>query len=256
MPHPVFRAILDGGAPALGGWITFDAVGVVDVMAGAGFDYLGIDTQHSTIDVAGAIRLLYAIPPDAPPVLVRAPANDGAAIAKLLDCGADGVIVPMVNTAAEAASAVAACRYAPDGVRSFGPVRRHIGRDKAALQDRAACFLMIETAEAVKNVAEIVAVPGVTGVYVGPADLAVTMGLPPAGSPTPPELREAVRSVTAQARRAGVIPAIHGLSADHAAEAIADGYTMLSLLADKAYLLAGAASVLGAVRKAAPPKAG
>jgi 2-keto-3-deoxy-L-rhamnonate aldolase RhmA len=252
MPHAVFRSILDSGASAFGGWVTFDSIGLVDVLAGAGFDYLGIDTQHSMIDVAGAIRLLYAIPPDAPPVLVRAPGNDAAAIGKLLDCGADGVIVPMVNSAAEARTAVAACRYAPEGTRSFGPVRRHIGRNPAALQDRAACFVMIETEEAVRNVPEIVSVPGLAGIYLGPADLAVTMGLPPVSSPTPIDLRNAVQRVAKHARQAGIVAGTHALSADHAAEILSDGYNMVTLVADKAYLLAGAATMLNAARACSP----
>ena len=250
MPHSVFRSILQGGPPVFGGWVTFDAIGLVDVLAGAGFDYLGIDTQHSMIDVAGAIRLLYAIPGDAPPVLIRVPSNDAAAIAKVLDCGADGVIVPMVNTAEQAAAAVAACQYSPRGARSFGPVRRRIGRDIAAVEDRAACFVMVETAEAVENIADIVAVTGVAGVYVGPADLAITMGLPPAGAPTPTALREAVRRVANHARSAGIIAGIHGLSADHVTEVVADGYTLVTLVADKAYLLSGAAALLSAARQA------
>ena len=247
MAHPVL-AQADPARPLLGGWVTFDAFPVVELLAHAGFDYLGIDTQHGMLDVPGAARLLYAAPIGGLPVIVRVPANDGALIGKILDCGADGVIVPMVNTAAEAAAAVAACRYAPDGVRSFGPVRRHIGRDVQAVQDRAACFVMIETAEAVENVDAIVRTSGLTGIYLGPADLAVSMGLTPAASPTPPPLREAQRRVAAACRDAGIIAGCHGLSAPHAKEMAADGFGMISLTADKGYMLAGAAQILADCR--------
>ena len=247
MPHPVF-AEADAARPLLGGWVTFDAFPVVELLAHAGFDYLGIDTQHGMLDVPAAARLLYAAPIGGLPVIVRVPANDGAQIGKILDCGADGVIVPMVNTAEEAAAAVAACRYAPDGVRSFGPVRRHIGRDVKAVQDRAACFVMIETAEAVVNVDAIVRTPGLTGIYLGPADLAVSMGLPPAATPTDPALREAQQRVAAACRAAGIIAGCHGLSAPHRKEMSADGYGMVSLTADKGYMLAGAAQMLADCR--------
>ncbi len=247
MPHPVF-AQADAARPLLGGWITFDALPVVELLAYAGFDYLGIDTQHGMLDVAAAARLLYAAPVGGLPVIVRVPANDGAQIGKILDCGADGIIVPMVNTAEEAAAAVAACRYAPDGVRSFGPVRRHIGRDVKAVQDRVSCFVMIETGEAVANVDAIVRTPGLAGIYLGPADLAVSMGLPTAAVPTAASLRDAQRRVATACRDAGVIAACHGLSAPHVKEMMEDGYGMASLTADKGYLLAGAAQLLGDCR--------
>jgi 4-hydroxy-2-oxoheptanedioate aldolase len=248
MPHPAF-ANATPATPALGGWVTFDAVPVVELLTRAGFDYIGIDTQHGMLDVPSAAKLLYAAPIDGPPVIVRVPANNGADIGKLLDCGADGIIVPMVNSAAEAAAAVAACRYAPDGVRSFGPVRPHIGRDPAALQARVACFVMIETVEALEDVEAIVATPGLTGVYLGPADLAVSMGLAPGATPTSPALREAQQRVAAACARVGIIAGCHGLSAAHAGEMVADGYGLISLTADKGYMLAGAAAILGDARK-------
>lgn len=244
MPHPLFTAAAAGGAPLLGGWVTLDAFPVVELLASAGFDYIGIDTQHSLIDVSAAARLIYAAPIAGPPVLVRVPSNDGTAIGKILDCGADGVIVPMVNDAADAARAVAACHYHPRGNRSFGPIRAHIGRDVAGLQERGACFAMIETAEALANLDEIVRTPGLTGVYLGPADLAVSMGFPPVSTPDPPALTEAIARVAAACADAGIVAGGHGLSAKHVGELVARGYRLVSLTADKGYMLAGAAALL------------
>ena len=246
MPHSIFTAARE--TPALGGWITLDALPVMELLAGVGFDYIGIDTQHSLIDIGAAARLLYAAPIDGPPVLVRVPSNDGAAIGKILDCGAHGVIVPMVNSAADARAAVAACNYYPKGVRSFGPIRTHIGRDVAALQDRAACFAMIETTEALANLEAIVSTPGLTGIYLGPADLAVSMGLPPASDPEPPALVEAVDRIAAACADAGIIAGGHGLSARHVEGLVSSGYRLISLTADKGYMLAGAAALLKACR--------
>ena len=248
MIHKAFREATSA-APSFGGWVTFDSIGVVEQLALAGFDYIGIDTQHSMIDVAAAAKLLYALGPGTPPCLVRVPSNDHVAIGKILDCGADGVIVPMVNSAEDAAKAVAACRYGPAGVRSFGPVRAHIGREPRELEARVACLVMVETEEAVNNVEAIVRTPGVTGVYLGPGDLAVTMGFAPGSLPMPERVREAQRCVARVCREAGVIAASHGLSTPHALEAAADGYTVISLTADKGYLRAGAAAILADCRK-------
>lgn len=244
MPHPIFKAATAGGAPLLGGWVTLDAFPVVELLAGAGFDYIGIDTQHSLIDVSAAARLIYAAPIGGPPVLVRVPSNDGTAIGKILDCGADGVIVPMVNNAADAALAVAACQYSPKGTRSFGPIRSHIGRDVGGLQERASCFAMIETAEALANLDDIVRTPGLTGVYLGPADLAVSMGFPPVSNPDPPALTEAVQCIARACADAGIIAGGHGLSAKQVGELLSTGYRLISLTADKGYMLAGAATFL------------
>lgn len=244
MPHEKFAAAAKGGPALLGGWITLDAMPIVELLAGAGFDYLGIDTQHSMIDPAAAAELIYARPADGPPLLVRVPGNDAPAIGKLLDNGADGIIVPMVNSAAEAEAAVASCFYAPRGHRSFGPVKPSIGRDVAALQERIAVFVMIETAQAVENIDAIVRTPGLTGIYLGPADLAVSMGLPPVPATTPPAISAAVQRVAAACDEAGIIAGGHGLSANHARELIGAGFRLVSLTADKGYMLAGAALML------------
>lgn len=247
MPNPIYAAATPD-RPLLGGWVTFDSFALVEQLAALPFDYLGLDTQHGLLDVPTAARLLYAIPPDGITTLVRVPANDAAQIGKILDCGADGVIVPMVNTADEAAAAVAACRYAPAGVRSFGPVRRHIGRDPKALDARVSCFVMVETVEALANVDAIARTPGIAGIYLGPADLAVSMGLAPAASPTAPEIRDAQRKVARACAGAGVVAGGHGLSAAHVAEMREDGFAMISLLGDKGYLIAGATALIEACR--------
>ena len=247
MPHPNFVAA-GPAKPRFGGWVTFESFALVEQLASLPFDYLGLDTQHGMLDVPTVARLLYAVPIDGLPTIVRVPANDAAQIGKILDCGADGVIVPMVNTGEEAAAAVAACRYAPDGIRSFGPVRRHMGRDPAVLQERVACFVMVETVEAVRNIEEIVRTPGLTGIYLGPADLSVSMELPPVKSPTDPALREAQRTVAKACARAGIVAGGHGLSAAHVAEMKEDGFGLISLSGDKGYLLAGATALLDQCR--------
>jgi 2-keto-3-deoxy-L-rhamnonate aldolase RhmA len=232
----------------LGAFITFDSMPMVEILAGIGFDYLAIDTQHAMMDAVTAGKLMYAIPKEVP-VLVRVGSTDAATIGKVLDFGADGVIVPMVNNAQQAAAAVAACRYNPSGNRSFGPVRKHLGFDAKALQERAACFVMIETVEGVENIREIVATPGLAGIYFGGGDLAVNLGLPVAGSPTPPQLREAAAKVAKAANEAGVVAATHGQSVEHWHEQAAAGFTMITLSGDRTYITRGATDLLKAGRE-------
>jgi len=243
--HPIFTRGPDAPA-ALGGWITLDSPSAMDAMAGAGFDYLCIDTQHSLIGITEACHLLHVVR-DGLPLLVRAPGHDAADIGKLLDCGADGVVVPMIETAAQAQAVSKACAYPPHGTRSFGPIRRDLPRTPAALAVRAGCFAMIETREGAANVMEIAAVPGIIGLYLGPADLAIGLGLDP-GAWHAPAVQQAARDMIAACRAAGKIAAGHATSAAQASDMIALAYDCVSLTSDKALIAAAATALLGELR--------
>jgi len=247
MPREIFKFDAGTRAPVLGAFITFDSMPMVEILAGLGFDYLGIDTQHALMDAVTAGKLMYAIPPDVP-VLVRVSGADDPAIGKVLDAGADGVIIPMVETPEQAAKAVAACRYNPSGNRSFGPIRKHLGFDAAQIQERAACFVMIETAKAVENIDAIVATAGVTGVYLGPGDLAVNLGLKPL-EPLHPRIRDAAQRVAQACHRAGVVAGTHGQSIDHLRDAVSLGFRMVTLSGDRTYIARGASEMLKAGRE-------
>jgi 4-hydroxy-2-oxoheptanedioate aldolase len=136
---------------------------------------VGIDCQHSTLDESAAATFVRGWRSTV--WLGRVGANTAARIGKLLDAGVDGVIVPGVDNAEEAAEAVASCRYPPIGVRSFGPIRAGMGLSASSLED-VLCLPMIETISGLENVELICSVPGVSGVYIGPADLSVALGLP------------------------------------------------------------------------------
>lgn len=245
--HPVFA--VDGNVSAMGGWITIDSPTVLGVMAGAGFDYLCIDAQHSLIGVTEAARLLHCVDRSGPPVLVRLPGNDAADIGKLLDSGADGIVVPMVETAQQAGEAASACAYAPLGRRSFGPIRRDLPRDPAGLAGRASCFAMIETRAGVDNAAAIAAVPGIAGLYLGPADLAISLGLEP-GDWKAPEVQRASAALVDACRSAGKIAAGHAMSASQAADMIALGISHVSLTSDKAFIASAAGAMIADMRQA------
>lgn len=236
----------DDGSTALGGWVTIDSPVVIDVMSRAGFDYLCIDAQHSLIGIQEAVRLLYVVD-RAVPVLVRVPGNDPAGIGKLLDCGANGIIVPMVDTVDDAIRASRACVFAPDGLRSFGPIRGDLPRSRAGLTERVSCFVMIETAVGAGNARQIAAVPGVSGLYLGPADLAISLGLE-AGDWGAPVVQQAAREVVAACRSAGKLAAGHAVSIAQARDMIAMGMDMVSLVSDKSLIAEGARAGLAALR--------
>lgn len=245
MPRACFQ-YKEAGAPVLGAFVTFDSMPMVEILSGIGFDYLGIDTQHALLDPVSVGKLLYAVPQELP-VLVRVLGAHDPAIGKVMDAGADGVIVPMVETAEQAAMAVAACHYNPVGNRSFGPIRRHLGFDAKAIEERAACFVMIETEKAVENIDTIVATPGLTGVYVGSGDLAVNLGLMPL-EPTHPQILAAVERVAHACKRARVIAGIHGQSIEHLQTVVSLGFTMITLSGDRTYIAKGAGDMLKAGR--------
>jgi 4-hydroxy-2-oxoheptanedioate aldolase len=219
--------------PAFGGWLTIDSPLILEGLVNAGSDYVGIDCQHTMFDENAAARLLRPLVGTETAVLVRVAANDPARIGLVLDAGADGVIVPMVDTPAEAEAAVSACRYGPRGVRSFGPQHGGLGATPAEIEARAMCFVMIETAGAMEELEGICSVEGVTGTYVGPADLAIALGIEnPFASPRPEALDKAIAEVAAASARAGIVPGIHAISAAGAVESAAGGYRLISLRAD------------------------
>src|SRR5207302_9276700 len=169
------------------GWLSISHGFSAEVMARQGFDTLCIDMQHGTTEMNEVWPMLQAISQTDTAPVVRVPWNDPAPIMKALDLGAYGIIVPMINTAADAAKAVAACRYMPTGMRSAGPVRalQHHGADYFAKADNEiVVFGMIETKDGLANLDAIAATPGLDALYIGPADLSYALGLPPTADTT------------------------------------------------------------------------
>ncbi len=169
------------GEPVIGCVVTMSDEFVAELIGSAGFDFVIIDTQHAPIGVETLQRLMIALRPAPSTILVRITWNDASAINQVLDLGADGIIVPLVNTADDARRAVAAAKYPPDGDRSWGPrraARVHGGADRygQAANETIMVLPQIETREAVANVDEILDVPGVSGIMIGPADLANSLG--------------------------------------------------------------------------------
>ncbi len=235
---------------ALGGWLAIPSTFSAEVMAYRGFDYICLDMQHGVIDYQVAVTMIQAINATSAVPFVRVPSNDFAIINRMLDAGAMGIIVPLVNTADEARRAVDACRYHPQGSRSMGPTRVSIGAGSDYAEranGEVICVPMIETREAVANLDSILDVPGIDALYVGPSDLSLTLGLPP-GLDNGGAFEEARVRVAQLCHERGVVAGIHAeasLTQKHARA----GFTMITVSIDFKAMLSAADADLRLARE-------
>ena len=226
---------------ALGAWISLREPLLAEAAALAGFDYVVIDMQHGLADFADVAAMVQAMARTTAVPVVRVPWNEQGIIGRVLDAGALGVIIPMVNSVDDARSAVEACRYAPVGTRSIGPLvtRTRHGADFPAIANEVvACIPMIETRQAVDDIDDILAVPGIDAVYIGPADLSLTYGLAPVVDHEGGPFIEALARVVAACRRHGVVPGVHA-NAALAAKRHGVGFRMITVGFDAATAIAG-----------------
>jgi len=225
------------------GWLSVSHGFTAEVMARQGFDALCVDMQHGLTDMSNLWPMLQAISQTDTVPVVRVPWNDPAIIMRALDAGAYTIIVPLVNTADEAAAAVAACRYPPVGMRSSGPLRAALyggANYQAEANGEIVVLAMIETKEGIANLDKICATPGLDGVYIGPADLSYALGLPPRGDNPDPVHLETCDRIRETAHRHGIKACMHCASAAFAAGAIKRGFDLIMLTSDVACLTAGA----------------
>jgi 4-hydroxy-2-oxoheptanedioate aldolase len=225
------------------GWLSVSHGFTAEVMARQGFDALVIDMQHGLTDMNDVWPMLQAISQTDTVPVVRVPWNDPATIMKALDLGAYGILVPLINTAEDAAKAVAACRYPPVGMRSSGPVRavHYGGADYVAkANDEIVVMAMIETKEGIANLDAICATKGLDAVYIGPADLSFALGLPPRGDNPDPLHMATCDKILAAAHKAGIKCVMHCASAAFASGAVKRGFDMVMLTSDLSCMIAGA----------------
>ena len=254
-----FAARVRGREPVVGYWVVLDAPPATERIAGTGYDYVVLDAQHGLLGYPGLLHGLLAVDAAVPagatrPVgVVRVAANDPAAIGSALDAGAAGVIVPLVSSAAEAAQAVAAARYPPAGVRSYGPMRSglRIGPDPADSNEAVVVLAMIETPGGLADVAAIAATPGLDGLYIGPNDLRLALG---AATPDDPayadRLAEALTAVREACATAGIAAGIFTPSGEVAAQRLAEGFSFVTVALDLTHLEQAARDHLQVARKA------
>jgi len=227
-----------------GGWVVGPTILGPEEFAQAGYDYVGFDLQHGYFDDADVALMLRRLEHIPIAIAVRLPSADPAPIGRVLDAGADAIIIAMVESDEQAAAAVAGTRYAPAGVRSFGPLRASLGHDPAALEARVSVFAMIVKAQGLSALDEICAVAGLTAVYVGPADLAISLGYGPAEAWTATAVLDAYARIHATATAAGLVTGIHA-GAGKPGKAMAEqGFRMLTLASESQALRRGAAEYL------------
>lgn len=242
------RALLRGDA--VGGWLQLPGTATAEIIGAAGFDVVCIDTQHGLIGEDALLPMLQALGAAGAPALVRVAWNTPPAITAALDRGARGVIVPMVNSAEEAAAAASACRWPPHGTRSYGPTRLGFMAEPPAAP---LCVVMVESTDAVAAVDDIVAVEGVDAVFVGPSDLALSMGRPTSAQNGEPEYDALLEQVVTAAAKRDLPVGIFCASAGHLHRFRTMGFTYGFIRGEGSLLAESAAAELAASRPGGDP---
>lgn len=238
------RDTLTSGQPSFGSWVSIGGAVAGETMGRAGYDWVICDLQHGGLGWEALLPTIQALELGHTPALVRVGWNDPAQIMRALDLGAAGVIVPMVSDARAAHAAVRAVRYPPHGERSFGQVRSYYAADARTPPDPL-CLVMIETKEALDNLEAIAAVPGLDGLFVGPVDLALSLGLGPALQ-MPDQVLAAIDDVVATCARHQLIPGCPSLGNGQAL--VEKGVRLLPMGSDAGHIRRSAASDLAQAR--------
>ena len=237
---------------AVNAWLTIPNAWTAELMAQTGYDAITIDMQHGLADYQTALSMLQAISTTDAVPLARVPWNEPTMIMRLLDAGVYGLVCPMVNNRAEAEAFVGACRYPPKGYRSFGPIRANVyaGDDYFTHANETVLTLaMIETAEAMENLEEIIATPGLDGVYVGTVDLSISMGLAGLGDLNDPQLQSALNQILALVEKYQRTAGIHARTPAEAAVLAQQGFRLITPVNDTKLLRTSAQSYLSETRK-------
>ena len=253
MVNKVKQIWQDGGA-VVNGWLNIPNGFAAEMMAQAGWDSVTVDLQHGVQDYMSMVACFQAMQPHGVLPMVRVPWNEPGIIGKVLDAGAYGVIAPMLNTAQQVREFVGYSKYPPMGTRSNGPVRANIYGPKTGYQATAnaetMCIPMIETADALKNLEEILEVKGVDAVYVGPSDLGFSLGLAPVLDREEPQMLQAYERILNEAAKRGIPVCIHCATAVYAKRMIEMGFKLVTVSWDSAFINAGARAAVAHVRGA------
>ena len=246
-----FKAAIAQNRPQIGLWNSLCSNFAADVVSSAGFDWALLDMEHSPNDERTVLGQMQAMQQGATVPIIRPPWNDFVMVKRLLDIGAPGFLFPMIQNADEAASAVAATRYPPRGIRGvsmaqrgnkFGRVTDYFER----VEDETAVLVQIETRDALSRTAEITAVDGVDGVFFGPADIAADMGL--LGQAAHPDVWAAISEAASVVHAAGKPTGTLVQSADRAVEQFNDGFSFVACGSDLGLLARGADKLLADVK--------
>lgn len=245
------RTIWQQGGCVLNGWLHIASPFATEVMAQQGWDSLTIDLQHGPVDYQTALGMLQALSATNVTPFARVPWNEPGIIMKLLDAGCFGIICPLVNTRAQCEAFVGACRYPPQGYRSYGPTRAtlYAGADYAAhANETVIAMAMIETQAALDNLDDILSVPGLDAIYVGPADLSQSLGGKPHTDYTEPRLLALLDHIVSAARAHRVVAGIHTGSVEYALQMLQKGFQFVTVQSDARLMAQAAARVVSAVK--------
>jgi len=236
---------------AVNGWLAIPNGFAAETMAHQGWDALTVDMQHGVVDYQAMVGMLQAISTTSTVPIVRVPWLEPGILMKSLDAGAYAVICPMVNTREDAQKLVAWTSYAPRGTRSFGPVRALLygGSDYPQhANDTIVRFAMIETAQALDNLDQILSVEGLDAVYIGPTDLSLSLGCRPNMDEPDPKAQEAMAYVLERAKAHGLVAGIHNFGTQAALARIAMGFQFVTIGSDARFIAAGAQQVVKTLR--------
>ena len=259
-----FKRALAAGVPQIGLWSTLPDPYVSEIVAGAGFDWVLLDTEHTPTDVPRMLHQLQAVAAAVPAdparrtsAVVRPDWNDAVLIKRYLDIGAQSLLLPFVQTGAEAEAAVRATRYAPAGIRGMGGSTRasNFGRARGYAenaQEELCVLVQVETREALDNLDAILAVDGIDGVFIGPADLSASLGHP--GNPRHADVRGAIDDAITRIRDRGKAPGILMTDEVRARECLALGALFVAVAVDLLILARGAEAVADRFTRQNKPK--
>lgn len=243
LPVNPFKAALRNGRQQIGLWCSIPNSGVAELLAGCGYDWMLFDAEHAALDAVNLTPLLQAVAAYPVHPVVRPASLNPAEIKKLLDIGAQSLLVPYIQTADEARLAAASVAYPPDGIRGLAGITRAtrfgaIPDYHRRARDEICLLVQIETRAGLDALDEIVAVPGIDGVFIGPADLAASLGHP--GEPSHPEVMAAALDAIRRVRKAGLPAGFLTLDQDALAQAVDAGSLFTAVDVDAAILRRGA----------------
>lgn len=254
MPVNKFKRAINEGRTQLGAWLVSGAPSTAEALGCAGFDFLVVDMEHTPVDTPEMIEILRTIAGTPAQAMVRLVWNDPVWLKRVLDGGAQTVLLPFVQTAEEAQRAVAATRYPPDGIR--GVAGNHRGSRFGTVPDylknaanELCVMVQIETVKGFENLAAIAAVPGVDSIFIGPSDLAASMGM--LGDVGNPAVQQKLKEAAKQLRQLRKPCGILGMNPEMTAQFIGYGYDWVAIGSDMAFMVGRAQEVLGKARAAA-----
>jgi 4-hydroxy-2-oxoheptanedioate aldolase len=251
--NPV-KAALKAGKPQVGTWLTLASVFAGRIMARAGFPWLTVDMEHTPINWETAGQLFGTIADAGCTVLARVPGADHNFIKKVLDSGAQGIVVPMVNTVEEARLVVNAAKYPPIGRRSVGGTLHALNYNATAgeyfkhADNEVLVILQTESPEGIRNAPEIYRTPGVDAIFVGPNDLAAQMRGPDGREATPEEFEAALQTVLRIGKEAGMPVGLHCTSVEQVNRRIAEGWQFIALGSETRFMVSAAQAAVQALQ--------